>query len=151
MSAVATARSAYVAAKIAYDSAYSDFQSAYRPMMRVIADVATEKIDSNTYTTAKNLHDNICTKYEVTKADFLAARTAYVSLVGNDRVDICRNIANQPIYEALLTRAYGRAASVIRTMRYSLFDDDELIWDSELVEMIGDWDIVKFIDSVIHA
>ena len=88
-------------------------------------------------------------------ADTIATRAAYVALVGSDKIDICRNLANQPIFEALVRHgqtnllAYTRAQYVIRTLRVSLFEDDELIWDGDIFERIGNREIVEFIDTFI--
>lgn len=130
----AKARAKFVAARLAYEA----------PRAIDNADVYWDESRK-----AIHFQDAIIIAYE-------DARAAYKKMVGNDKLHICRNIANQSIYEALLLRAptnllaYERAARVIRTLRYSLFEDDELIWDGDIFERIGNREIVEFIDAFIR-
>ena len=88
----------------------------------------------------------------------------------------CKNPANQPIYDALIAKAsemnannynsnnnmndyaerpratsdsYREAAKFVQKFKHSLFEDDELIYDSEIIESIGNMNVVRFIAKII--
>ena len=151
----AKARAKFVAARVAYETVYADSETAYDDFRVALADLMAKKIDPDFY-------DAVCDRGAALRVALHAAlraydheRAAYKKAVGNDMLHICRNIANQPIYEELLKRevenpaTYTRAARIVRTLRESLFIDDELIWDGDMFERFGSEDAVKFIDSIV--
>ncbi len=89
----------------------------------------------------------------------------------------CKNPANQSIYDALIVKAeemnannynannnmndyaerpratsnsYRNAANFVKNFKESLFEDDELIYDSEIIESIGNMNVVRFIAELIR-
>jgi hypothetical protein len=151
----AKARAKFVAAQVAYETASADSDAAYDDFRVALADVMDKKIDPEVYWAICDRGDALRVILHAALRAYDKERAAYKKAVGNDTLHICRNIANQPIYEELLKRevedsfTYTRAARIVRGFADSLFIKDKLIWDSNFYYRFGSDEAVKFIDSLI--
>lgn len=151
----AKARAKFVAARVAYETAYADSESAYDDFRVALADVVAKTIDPEVYWAIVDRGDALRVTLHAALRAYDNERAAYKKTVGSDMLHICRNIANQPIYEELFKReaenpaTYTRAARIVRGFADSLFIKDKLIWDSNFYHRFGSDEAVKFIDSLI--
>ncbi len=151
----AKARAKFVAARVAYETAYADSEAADTDFQVALTEFVAKKIDSEVYYAIRDRNKALIDAFYKVVDAYDNERVAYIKAVGSDKIHICRNIANQPIYEELLKREaenpaiYTRAARIVRGFAVSLFIHDELIWDSEIYERFGSDEAVKFIDSLI--
>lgn len=84
---IATARATFLASKGAYESAYTNFQTSYPIFMTAIQDFTAKHITRSDYQNAAMTRNAARARYDTTYANFIAARTAYVGLVGDDNID----------------------------------------------------------------
>jgi hypothetical protein len=152
----AKARAKFVAARVAYETANKNTQDSHKELRVAHAEFcANITISPEAYWHIHDRHDALHDILNTAIRAYDDERAAYTKAVGNDKLHICRNIANQPIYEELLKREaknpaiYTRAARLVRGFTDSLFVYDELIWDGEIYERFGSDEAVKFIDSLI--
>jgi hypothetical protein len=154
---VAKARAKFVATQVAYETAYADSEAAYNDFRVALAEVMAKKIEPEVYWAIVDRGDALRVTLHAALRAYENERAAYKKAVGDDKIHMCRNIANQPIYEALLEREvenpaiYTRAARIVRGCADSLFIKDKLIWDSNFYHRFGSDEPVKFIDSLIRA
>ena len=150
------ARAKLVAARVAYEKAYADFEAVSAESRATLAAYLRNEITSSQYMAFHDhTYDAIGYILKVATYAYDAAEDEYKKRVGNNKLHICRQIANQPIYEALLKQieagktAWERPARIVRGFTESLLVNDELIWDGEVYERMGSREAVEFIDSVI--
>jgi hypothetical protein len=152
----AKARASFVAARVAYETLYADSEAAYDDFRGALVDVMDKKIDPEVYWAIVDRGDAIRVALHAALRAYDNERVAYKKAMGSDMLHICKNIANQPIYEALLEReaenpaVYTRAARIVRGCADSLFIKNKLIWDSNFYHRFGSEAPVKFIDSIIR-
>ena len=149
------ARAKFVATHVAYATAYKNSQDSSDDFLAAISDLIEKKIDLDFYYAIRDRNHALRVALNTALRAYDNERAAYKNAVGSDMLHICRNIANQPIYEELLKRevedpaTYTRAARIVRGFADSLFIKDKLIWDSNFYHRFGSDDAVKFIDSLI--